>query len=145
MDIQKDYSCLERSASILSKSIDVENDFQEALPAYCDDIYRVVKCIAKSSISSLEINYNEVKIHIKFHICLTYFNENSNLCYTDFEEEISRTLNVENLSPAAFAISDINDSYTNFRVMNQRRIDVHSSSSLRVDIYDKVKTPCLCS
>ena len=145
MDIQKDYSCLEKNSVVLSKSIDNENDYQESLPAYCDDIYRVVKCLARSSVSSAEVSYNEVKITGKTVICLTYYNDSSCLCYADFEEEFTKTLNADNLSEGAFASADIYDKYTNFRVINQRRIDIHTASSVKVNVYDMIKCPCIAS
>ena len=145
MDIQKDYSCLERNAAVFSKALEAENDYQEALPAYCDDIYKVVKCVANNSITSAEINYNEVIINGKCQVCITYLNENSNLCFADFEEEFSKTVSIDNLSDRAFACAVINDKYTNFRVINQRRIDVHSSAVIHLTVYDSVKCPCISS
>ena len=145
MDIEKDYSCMEKNSVVFSKNIENEQDFQEALPAYCDDIYRVVKCVARSCITSCDINYNEVKISGKSFICVTYYNENSNLCFADFEEEFTNTVSLDNLSDEAFADASVYDKYTNFRVINQRRIDVHASSCVRLCVYDKTKCPCISS
>lgn len=145
MDNQKEYSCLEHHGKIFSKQVDLESDYQEALPAYCDDIYSVVKCCGRSYITSAEINYNEIKISGKSEICLTYFNDNSSLCYVDFEEDFVKTINAEGLTDYAYVCADIFDKYTNFRVINQRRIDIHISSVIKINVYDKITCPSLCS
>lgn len=145
MDTQKKYSCLERNDKVFCKNLDLESDFSEALPAYCDDIYRIVKCTSHSNITSININSPEITIYGKTEIAITYYNENSCLCYADFEEEFTKSVSVENLSDGAFAYADINDKYTNFRVINQRRIDVHSSASIQLSVFDKAKCPCISS
>ena len=145
MEYEKEYSCLEKNEKVFSKNIDIEQDFSESLPAYCDDIYRVVKCVSHSFINSVSVSGNEVLIFGKTEIMLTYYNESSNLCYADFDEEFSRSISADNLSDYAFACADICDKYTNFRVVNQRRIDVHSSSAISLSVFDRVKYPCLNS
>ena len=145
MDIQKDYLCLEEMRKTECKNVDLDFDFQETLPAYVDDIYRIVKCCARSYITSADISFNEIKVFGKVNIYLTYYNENSLLCYADFEEEFTRSITAENLSDNAFVCAHICDKYTSFRVINQRRIDIHLSSLMHIDVYDKIKCPCLKS
>jgi hypothetical protein len=145
MDNKKDYSCVEKNEKVFSKNIEVENDFSEAVPAYCDDIYRIVKCCSHSSISTISIQPPEVRITGKCVIKLTYYNESSSLCYADFEEDFSTLLSIDNLSDYAFANSSICDKYTNFRVINQRKIDIHSAATISLSVYDRVKYPCLRS
>ena len=145
MDNNKSYNCVEKNEKVFSKNLDMEEDFSESLPAYCDDIYKVVKCNSHSHICSVSIAGNDVIIIGKTEITLTYYNESASLCYADFEEEFSKTVAVENFSDSAFALSGICDKYTNFRVINQRRIDVHSSSVIYLSVYDSVKYPVLCS
>lgn len=145
MENKKEYSCIEKNEKVLVKNIDVEEDFSESLPAYCDDIYRVVKCASHSFISSVSVSSGEILIFGKTEIMLTYYNENSSLCYADFEEEFSKNIAAEDLSDYAFACADICDKYTNFRVINQRRIDVHSSAEIALSVFDKVKYPCMQS
>lgn len=145
MDIKKEYSCLERNSRVFQKNIEIDEDYQETIPQYCDDIYRIVKCKSHSYITSVDTNYSEVKIFGKTEICITYFNENSDLCYTDFEEEFTKTCDIENLSDKAFARANICDKYTNFRVINQRRIDIHTSGSISLSVYDRTKCPGVSS
>ena len=145
MDTKKEYSCLEKVCRVYSKAVDAEGEYQETLPAYLDDIYRVVKCTSNSYITSADISFNEVKLFGKTEIQVTYYNENSVLCYADFDEEFTKTLTVDNLSESAFAGVQICDRYTNFRVINQRRIDIHTMATINVSVYDTIKYPTLCS
>ena len=141
MDNQKDFLCLEHNGKILSKQIEAENDFQETVPAYCDDIYRVIKCSCRSYITSADISYNEIKIYGKIEIGLSYYNENSNICFVDFEENFTKTVSADNLSDSSFVCADICDKYINYRVINQRRIDIHTSSTVIFDVYDRISCP----
>ncbi len=143
MDIQKDYLCIEQYSRVLSKKLDIDLDFQEALPAYLDDVYRVVKCTANSYITSADIRFNEIKIIGKVNIRLTYYNENSALSFADFEEDFSKSITAENLSDNAFVTACICDKYVSFRVINQRRVDIHISSLAHIDVYDKISCPCI--
>ncbi len=145
MDIKKEYGSIEPNCRVLCKNIELDSDFQETLPAYLDDIYRVVRCCVRSCITSADISFNEVKIFGKIEICLTYYNENSSLCYADFDEDFTKSLTVDGLSDNAFVCCDIDDKYANFRVINQRRIDIHTSSVIHLDIYDRAKESCISS
>lgn len=145
MDIEKNYSCLERNCKVFQKGFDIDVDYQESIPAYCDDIFKVVKCVSQSYITSIQTNFNEVKIVGKSEICLTYYNESSCLCYADFEEEFTKNIDIENLSDNAFVYATVCDKYTSFRVINQRRIDIHSASCIHVSVYDNAKCPCISS
>ena len=145
MDMQKEYSCLEKNCKIFTKVIDIEGDYQESLPAYLDDIYRVVKCTSNSYVTSADISFNEVKIYGKCAIQITYYNEKSRLCFADFEEDFSKVFTLDNLTESSFVRAVICDKYTNFRVINQRRIDVRTMSVLNISVYDRVKFPTVKS
>ena len=145
MELQKDYSCLERSSIVMERTVEAENDYQEALPAYCDDVYKIIKCAVRSSISSVEVNGSDVTVNVKLHICMTYLNDNACLCYADFEENLSKSVNAENLSDRAFAYATVQEKYVNYRVINQRRIDIHCAILLNIRLFDIIKCPCLVS
>lgn len=145
MDIKKDYSCLEQNCVVFQKCLENDEDYQETLPAYCDDVFRVVKCITKSYITSTNIDFGELKLFGRTEICLTYLNENSKLCYADFEEEFSKSIDIENLSDKAFVQADINTKFTSFRLINQRKVSIHNSTSVKLTVYDKLKHSTLKS
>ena len=107
MDTKKEFSCLDKNVKIYHKAVDVEGEYQESLPAYLDDIYRVVKCVAHSFVTSADISFNEVKVYGKTNIQITYYNENSKLSFADFEEDFAKSLTVDNLTDTAFINSSL--------------------------------------
>ena len=145
MDIEKEYVCLEKNACVYSKHIDNDEDYQETVPAYCDELFKIVKCSAHSFVTTVDCSSSEVKIFCKTMINLTYYNENMELAYADFEEEFIKNISIDNLSERAFATAHITDKYTNFRVINQKRIDIHIACDIFVKAYDRDSSPCLTS
>ena len=109
MDIEKEYSCLEQNKKVFHKCVEIDENYQETLQAYCDDLYRIIKCKAHSYVTSVDINYNEVKIFGKTEICVTYYDEASNLCYADFDEEFTKSVETDGLTDTAFATAIASD------------------------------------
>lgn len=145
MDIEKEYSCLENNGMIYHRMIDCDEDYQETLQQYSDDILRVVKCDSNTYVMSVNIDGDTVQTQCKTEICLTYYNDKNELCYVDFDEEFTKKISVENMTNFAFSSVNAVAKYTNFRVVNQRKIDVHVSVSLDVKVYDKITCPCVSS
>lgn len=143
MDFDKKYSCLEKNSLVCKKNVEIENDFQETLQQFSSDIYRVVKCSCHGYITGIDVAENCVVINGKIQLNLTYYNEESVLSYADFEENFNKTVDVEGISQSAFASAEICDKYNGFRVINQRRIDIHCAHCITVAVYDKTGTPCL--
>lgn len=144
MELEKEYSCLEKNELVFSKAINVDKNYQETSEAYLDDIFKVVRCTAHSYITSCDIKDSIVYIFGKTEICLTYFNDNNELVYTDFVEDFSESIAVDEVSEYAFAIATVCNKYCNYRIINQRRIDIHISFALNVNVYDKKSCPCVC-
>lgn len=144
MELEKEYSCLEKNELVFSKVINADKNYQETPEAYLDDIFKVVKCTAHSYVTSCDIKDSIVYIFGKTEICLTYFNDNNELIYTDFVEDFSESIAADDVSEYAFAVADVCNKYCNYRIINQRRIDVHTSFALNVNVYDKKSCPCVC-
>ncbi len=144
MELEKEYSCLEKNEVVFNKTVNVDKNYQETPEAYLDDIFKVVKCTAHSYVTSCDIKNAVVYIFGKTEICLTYFNEDNELLYTDFVEDFSENIAIDEVSEYAFAVADICNKYCNYRIINQRRIDIHSSFAVNVNVYDKKSCPCVC-
>ena len=144
MELEKEYSCLEKNELVFSKVINADKNYQETPEAYLDDIFKVVKCTAHSYVTSCDIKDSFAYIFGKTEICLTYFNDNNELIYTDFVEDFSESIAADDVSEYAFAVADVCNKYCNYRIINQRRIDVHTSFALNVNVYDKKSCPCVC-
>ena len=144
MELEKEYSCLEKNELVFCKAINVDKNYQETPEAYLDDIFKVVKCTAHSYVTSCDIKDSTVYIIGKTEICLTYYNEQNELLYTDFVEDFNESIAIDSVSEYAFGIVTVCNKYCNFRIINQRRIDIHTSFALNVSVYDKKSCPCVC-
>ncbi len=145
MDMVKEFTCLERNEIVYHKIIDCDEDYQETLQQYSDDIFRIVKCESKSSVLSITTDTDKICINGRTEIYISYYNENNELCYADFDREFTKKISIDNLTNTAFVSVVPRDRYTNFRVVNQRRIDVHISLGLETKVFDKHNTPCVSS
>ncbi len=144
MELEKEYSCLEKNEVVFNKTVNVDKNYQETPEAYLDDIFKVVKCTAHSYITSCDIKDASVYVFGKTEICLTYFNDNNELLYTDFVEDFSENVPIDEVTEYAFAIAEVCNKYSNYRIINQRRIDVHTSFAVSVNVYDKKSCPSIC-
>lgn len=143
MELEKEYSCLSKNRQIINKTLNVDKNYQQTIDAYLDDLFKVVRCDSHSFVTSCDIKDGCVIAEGKTEICLTYTNESGELLYTEFVEDFSEKVSVDGTDETSFATVDACDKYTNFRVINQRRIDVHTSFTLSVKVYAKQSCPCV--
>ena len=137
MELEKEYSCLEKNELVFCKAINLDKNYQETPEAYLDDIFKVVKCTAHSYVTSCDIKDSTVYIIGKTEICLTYYNEQNELLYTDFVEDFNESIAIDSVSEYAFGIVTVCNKYCNFRIINQRRIDIHTSFALMLAFMTK--------
>ena len=143
MELEKKYSCLSKNRLVINRSVNVDKNYQETLEAYLEDLHRVIRCECHSYATSCDIVDSTAVVEGKCEICITYTNADGELLYTEFVEDFTEKTALDSLSEYAFAVGDICDKYTNFRVINQRRIDVHTSFCLNLRVYDRVSCPCV--
>lgn len=140
MDIKKDFSCLSKNVLCLSKTINIDRSYQQTIEGYLDDIYKIVKCSCHSYVTSCDVTEDNASISGKTKICLTYSNEDNELMFAEFLEDFSEKVNLDAVSSSAFACAVACDKYCNFRVINQRRIDVHTTFQIALKVYDLQST-----
>lgn len=135
MELCKEYksmNCNERTDKIC-ESFDV--DYQLNLPQYLDDVEKLVKCCVKSVISDYELSSSSIKIYGKSIISIMYLNSDGCPLSNIFEEEFAKSFDITSRDCVSFADVCVNNKYYNFRLINQRRIDVHSSLNAVIEIY----------
>lgn len=120
-----------------------ELDFQENIPQYLDDIEKIVKCSVSNAVTDYENNGSSITIYGKSIISITYLNSDHCPLSNVFEEEFSKSFDID--LPEFFNFADVflNTKYSNFRLINQRRIDIHTSVNAKIDIYNKNTSKCL--
>lgn len=145
MDMEKEYSCIEKNSLIYHKQINLDENYQETLESYLDDIKKVIKCSCRNVVCSCEVINNEVVLIGKTFISLTYCSDNDELIYTDFEENFTKSITVDNLGESIVSTAFALDKYTSFRVINPRRIDIVSSFLVDTKLFDKSSCSCIKS
>lgn len=132
MELCKEYKSLNSTVEkdVLCESFEL--DLQENLPQYLDDIERIVKCSVKSVVTDYECTGGAIKLYGKSIISLTYLNSDGCPLSNIFEEEFSKPISTNANCDINFAQIKLVTKYSNFRLINQRRIDIHIS--LRANI-----------
>lgn len=143
MELCKEYKPMCFNESSERPAENFELDFQENLPGYLDDIDRVIKCSVSSAVTNYETADSRLTVHGKTVICLTYLNKDMCALSNIFEEEFTRSIDIDNGDTVSFADIRLNTKYSNFRLINQRRIDIHTSLCAEICIYRRNTGKCL--
>lgn len=144
MELYKEFKTLNSSIEHNDICESFELDFQENLPQYLDDIEKVIKCTVKSIVTDYECNSNAVKIYGKSLISVTYLNSQGHILSNVFEEEFSKQFNTNDNFTSNYANIKITSKYSSFRLINQRRIDVHTSLKAYITAFSIEDDDCLC-
>lgn len=145
MELCKEYksmNCNEKTEKI-SESFDI--DSQLNLPQYLDDIERLVKCSVSNVACDYEFNGDSIKLYGKTIVSILYVNSEGCPLSNEFEEEFSKSFDLKNCEYFYFADVKLQTKYHSHRLVNQRRIDVHSSVGVCIDVYCKTPSKCLSS
>lgn len=120
---------------IFSKCVDVDLDFQENLMSYNDDMLKIIRCAVNNYIVSTDYKNGNLIVYGKCKIYLTYVSESTSCITTaDFEEDFQKSIPIsDDVEEICSEIKVINK-YSNYRVINQRRIDIHNAFQLCVKV-----------
>ena len=124
---------MKEKCSVFSKCVDVDLDFQENLMSYNDDLLKIIRCCINNFVVNTDYNNGVLTVYGKSKIFLTYVSDaSSNITTADFEEDFQKSINIEgNYDDVSAEVLVINR-YSNFRVINQRRIDIHNAFALNI-------------
>ncbi|MCM1114754.1 MAG: DUF3794 domain-containing protein [Clostridium sp.] len=145
MELCKEYKTLNQSTDkdIMCEGFEVE--YQENLPQYLDDIERIIKCSVRNNVIDYECSSGAVKLYGKSIISLTYVNCDGCLLSNIFEEEFTKTFDTNSNEDIRFARISLNTKYSNYRLVNQRRIDIHSSLKACITVFYHNDNQCLAN
>ncbi len=137
MELCKEYKSMNynEKADKIYESFDLE--YQENLPQYLDDVEKVIKCCVRNVITDYECSGSAFKIFGKSIISLTYLNSALLPMSNIFEEEFTKNFDIDSSDYFFFADVNINTKYSNFRLINQRRIDIHTAVCVEADTYKR--------
>ncbi len=126
---------IKEKCNVFSKCVDVDLDFQENLMAYNDDMLKIVRCCINNFVINTDYNNGTLTVYGKSKIYLTYVSESTSCLTTaDFEEDFQKQIAIEGGFENVTADVFVMNKYSNFRVINQRRIDIHNAFSLSVKV-----------
>lgn len=138
----KEMNCNETRERI-NESFDV--DFQLNLPQYLDDIDTLVKCCVKNVVADYDLSSSSIIIYGKSIITVMYKASDGSTLSNIFEEEFSKTFDITSCDYPDFAEVNVFTAYSNSRLVNQRRIDVHTALNTQINVFCKRCTHCLSS
>ncbi len=143
MELNKEFreiNCNETREKI-NESFDI--DYQLNLPQYLDDIDKLIKCCVKNVVTDYDLSSSSIIVYGKSIITIMYKTADNMTLSNIFEEEFSRTFDITNCSYPDFAEVNLCTAYSNSRLVNQRRIDVHTSLNAQINIFCKKCARCL--
>lgn len=121
---------------VFSKCLDVDLDFQENLMSYNDDMLKIIRCCINNFAVSTDFKNGNLTIYGKSKIYLTYVSESTSCITTaDFEEDFQKSVQIEGNYEDVTADICVIDKYCNFRIINQRRVDIHNAFALDIKAY----------
>lgn len=127
---------IKEKCCIFSKNIDADFDYQENLQSYNDDILKIIRCSINNFVVNSVFQNGVITVHGKSKIFITYISESSAcLSSAEFEEDFEKNVPVETDEQEIFADVSICNKYCNYRIINQRRVDIHNSFSVNICAY----------
>lgn len=143
MELCKEFKSICSNVNRKRLNENFELDFQVNLPQYLDDIEKIIKCSVKNVITNYECSDTKITIHAKTLISITYLNSDMCTFSNIFEEEFSKSFDYDEDMDVSFAQIQLNTKYSNFRLINQRRIDIHTALNSRICLYSRETGKCL--
>lgn len=137
MELNKEFreiNCNEMREKI-NESFDI--DYQLNLPQYLDDIDKLIKCCVKNVVTDYDLSSSSIIVYGKSIITIMYKTEDNMTLSNIYEEEFSRTFDITDCNYPDFAQVNLCTAYSNSRLVNQRRIDVHTSLNAQINIFCK--------
>lgn len=126
---------IKEKCSVFSKCVDVDLDFQENLMSYNDDLLKIIRCCINNFVVNTDYNNGVLTVYGKSKIFLTYVSDaSSNITTADFEEDFQKSINIDGNFEDVSADVIVINRYSNFRVINQRRIDIHNAFALNIKL-----------
>lgn len=119
---------------VFSKCVDVDIDYQESLMSYHDDMLKVIRCQVTNDVVNTDYSSGSLTVYGKTKIFITYVSETTSCLTTaDFEEEFKKIIQIDCDCDDVVCDVTVLNKYNNFRIINQRRIDVHSCFALKIN------------
>lgn len=125
---------IREKCNVFSKSIDVDFDFQENLLSYNDDLLKIIRCCVNNFVVNTDCSSGVLTIYGKSKILITYVSDSGCITTADFEEDFQKSIAVDGDYNDISSDVNVINKYSSYRVINQRRIDIHNAFALNITI-----------
>lgn len=145
MEPNKEYENISRNALLAAKEDTFALEYQESLPQYCEDIEQVIQCSCHNVVNDYEYLGGTLKIYGRSRITIVYLSVSK--CYLSAEFEETFTKNIDAPMTDNFAFASIHECtrFTNFRLINQRKIEIRTSVQVHSRMYERITDTALIS
>lgn len=149
METEKTYADCKRTVCLGTGNAKFEVEYQESLPQYCEDIERVVRCVCTHAVTDYEYVSGSLKLIGRSRISLVYLSASGCCLSAEFEERFTKMIDAPVTDAFAFAQVHTCTAFTNYRLINQRKFDVHSGLQAHTLVYGYQQqnqlTDCACA
>ena len=132
MDFSLSKSNISTTATVFEANITQNIDSDLTLPEYVEDIETVLNCSVNTNIDSVVLTDRRITVEGYALIRLFYETANGKLCCFESSVPFSRFAENDALEDGDCITADGCTQYTNCRLVNPRRFDVHSNLSINV-------------
>ncbi len=105
-------------------------DCDITLPDYCNDIQKVIKCIAVPGVASVSSSGSRIQAEGSVTVRILYVDEEEELNTYEQSLPFAKYIESSELGNNVFVNCTVRTGYINCRAVNKRRIDVHGAVSL---------------
>ncbi|WP_295213376.1 SPOCS domain-containing protein [Ruminococcus sp.] len=141
-DFKLNRETLSMAQTILDASCEqaVEKDF--LLPDYYPDIFRILKCVIRPTVSSHSINGGKLSFELTALIRVLYISENDRRINC-IEQKMTYTKSLDIQGECIDPMIELTPKcdYVNCRVVNQRRLDIRGAVSISAKVVGEVSKP----
>lgn len=138
MDYSMDKQTLSVKETIFDGCQEQSVDLDFALPDYCPDIQRILKCQVCPKIQSKSISADKLDVDGIVVIKLLYIDAvKMAIRCCDHTEPFSMSFNLKKEAENAVAFTEIRVDYMNCRAISQRKLDIHGAFSVCAKVIEK--------
>ena len=135
METEKTFADSKRTVCLGTGEAKFEVEYQESLPQYCEDVERVVRCVCSHAVTDYEYASGSLRVTGRSRISLVYISTSGCCLSAAFEERFTKNIDAPVTDAFAFAQVHTCTDFTNYRLINQRKLEVRSGLQVHTEVF----------
>lgn len=135
METEKTFADSKRTVCLGTGEAKCEVEYQESLPQYCEDVERVVRCVCSHAVTDYEYASGSLRVTGRSRISLVYISTSGCCLSAAFEERFTKNIDAPVTDAFAFAQVHTCTDFTNYRLINQRKLEVCSGLQVHTEVF----------